>query len=192
MAKTISKLEAVGSFFNGRGDIIVASPLTLATASLADITNPLSLGDIKEGSTKWTGEAPKFNEVKNEQGEAIITVPVNGTYGVEFTVLSFSAEMQDKLLGANSISTTFATGDFAAVGATVSGFGVDMPVLECPVILANTDLNQMIVFPNAKIVSQMIDDNGVTCIKCTVTAQKVDTAKLQTVMHVKGAAQYTA
>lgn len=187
----ILKVESVGSMFIGKGDIVIADALTLATQGLADIANPLSLGDIKEGSTKWTGDAPKFTEYKNEKGEVVASAPVGGNYGVEFTVMSFSQVVQAKLLGAKTVATTFAANGIAATGSVVSGFGVAMPVLNCPLMVMNTDLNKIIVFPNAQIISQMVEDGGATVIKVIAKAQKVDTVKLQTVMQIEGAANYT-
>lgn len=191
MAKTIGVVESIGTFFTGRGDIAIADALVLATGGLNDIMNPTSLGDIKEGSTKWTGNAPKFTEYKNEQGEVVCAVPVQGDYGAEFIVMNFSAAMQAKLLGSAAVVTTFAAGDVAAVGATVTGFGVAMPIIYGPIMFLNTDKNQVVVFPNAEIVSQMIDDGGQTVIKCTVKALKVSTTKLKTVMMIRGAVSYT-
>lgn len=187
----ITKLEAVGSFFIGKGDIIIADALTLASQGLSDIANPISLGDIKEGSTKWTGNAPKFTEYKNEKGEVVVSAPVNGDYGVEFTVMSFSQAMQAKLLAASTVATTFAANGITPTGSTVTGFGSAMPVLNCPLMVVNTDLNKIIVFPNAQIISQMVEDSGATVIKVIAKAQKVDTTKLKTVMQIEGAANYT-
>jgi hypothetical protein len=190
MAK-ISKVDTLSpSYLVGKGDIVIADPLAIGTVGLEAITNASSLGNIKEGSTKWTGDAPKFTEYKNEQGEVVCAVPVQGNYGAEFIVQSFSAAMQAKLLSGSAVATTFTAAGVMDVTSTVTGFGVKMPIYYGPIMFLNTDKNVVVVFPNAEIISQMVDDGGQTAIKCTVKALKVDTAKLQTVMVITGAAQY--
>lgn len=186
----IQKLEPIGDFFVGKGDIIICAPLDLATATLADLTGLTSLGDIKQESCQWTGDAPTFNEFKNENGEVVVSVGVKGTFGVEFTVMSFSEKVQERLLKGAAVATTFAADSAFATNSKVAGFGSEVPVIECPIIVLNTEKNKAIIFPNAKIISQPIEDGGLTSIKCTVTAQKVDTAGLKTVMFVSGDAQY--
>lgn len=190
MAKTkITKIDTVGDFFIGNGDILGFLPLVLATAGIADLDGAFSFGDIKTGTAKWTGNAPTLTPFNNEQGETVYSLPVNGTYGFEFQVMSTSPAMQAKLLGSVAIVETFAVGDIVDVTGSVTGFSASKP-LYCPIAVVNTDKNKMFVFPNATVVSQLIDDGGNAAIKCIVTANKVDTTDLKTVTFVKGILNY--
>ena len=55
----IGKIDTVGSFFVGQGDIIVFDkPANYASTALSDLANPKSLGDIHLDSTNFTGDDP--------------------------------------------------------------------------------------------------------------------------------------
>lgn len=189
----IVKIESIGDYFAGNGDIVGFAALELIAGKLPDLTGAFSFGDVKTGTAKWTGTAPALTAFKNEQGETVYNLPVNGDYGFEFQVMSTSAVMQAKLLGGVdlTLTNTFALGDVAAIGSKVSGFGVAMPTIDCPIAVINLDKSKMFVFPNATIISQIVDDGGNAAIKCIVTANKVDTLTLKTVMFVDGKPNYT-
>lgn len=187
----ITNLESIGEYFTGNGDVVIFDQLTLSSAGLTSLRGAKSIGDIKKDTLKWNGSDPNESQIKNEQDEVIVSKTEAGAFGFEFTALSTSAAMLAKLIGATTISETFVTGDTFAVGSVVTGFGTALPVIECPVAIFNADLGKAFVFPNGKITSSLATEDGVACLKCKVTAQKVDTAKLKTVMFVKGAANYT-
>jgi len=189
----ITKIESIGDYFVGNGDIVMFDALDLLLGKVPDLTGAMSLGDIKTGTSKWSGTAPALTAFKNEQGETVYNLPVNGDYGFEFQVMSTSAIMQAALLGGVDLTdaSTFTLGDVVGVGSKVSGFGTVLPAVECPIGVINLDKSKMFLFPNATIISQIVDDGGNAAIKCIVTANKVDTLTLKTVMFIDGAPNYT-
>lgn len=187
----ITNLDTVSELFKGKGDIVLFDALNLSSGTLAALTGAKSLGDIKLDSTTWTGDAPTETLVKNEQNEVVTSSTVAGTFGFEFTVLSTSTSMMQKLMAAGIITQTFVAGDTFLPSSVVLGFGTSLPVVECPIAVMNESLNKTIIYPNGKITSSLAMDGGVTCIKCKVTAQKVDTATLKTVMIVTNASAAT-
>ena len=190
----VGKIDAVSELFNGQGDLIIFDkPADYSAATLLTFANPKSLGDIKLDSTSWAGDDPTVNIIKNEQGETVVTTVEAGTFGFEFTAMSTSAAMLTKLFGAEAVSASFTTDTtLFATGSTVTGFGVNPTIVECPIMIVNSTLNKSIIFPYAEIVSNLTIEDKVYCIKCKVTAKNINTANLKTVMMIKGAVDYTA
>ena len=53
----ITNFEAAQSLFAGQGDLILFDPITdYASATLATLANPKSLGQIVQDSTSWDGD----------------------------------------------------------------------------------------------------------------------------------------
>lgn len=193
MPTSIAKLDAVSSVFDSIGEVVIfAAPANYATITVKDLLSPLSVGDIKLDSTTFNGEAPTETQVKNEKGAVVVSTAVAGTYKFEFTCLNTSDAMLTKFLNAAIVAGTFVTGDIIAPGSLMVGLGTKLPILECPIMVANGALNTSVLFPKAKIVSTLVMDSKVLCIKCSVTAQNIDTAAMKTVMFLRGALNYGA
>lgn len=188
----ITKIDTVGNFFVGQGDIIVFDkPADYATAKLSTLANPKSLGDIHLDSTNFTGDDPTLTPLKNEQGLAYYTTVENGTFAFEFFVPSTSKEMLQALMNAEIVTDTFTEGGAFAVGSTITGAMHKSTVTEKPIMIVNDTTNRSIVIPKAKIVSSLAMQDKVSGIMVRVNAENIDTAGLKTVMFVDGVIQYT-
>jgi len=188
MPTQIAKIDILSSIFSGISDICIADvPADYAVATIATLTNWKSLNDVKLDSTSFTGDAPTETQVKNEKGSVVVSTAVAGTNKFEFICYNTSAAMLLKFLGARTKAATFATGDVVATGSTVVGIGKALPIVTCPIMVANDVANQAVLFPMAKIVSTIILDSKVLAVKCTVTAQNIDTIAFDTAMIIRGA-----
>jgi len=191
MPTSIAKIDSVSTVFNGISDIIICTaPANYATATVPLLAGFLALGDIKLDSTTFSGDAPTTTEVKNEKGSVVVSTSVAGTFKFEFTCLNTSPAMITKFFQAAQVAGTFATGDIMPATSTMYGLGTKLPILECPILVANASANQSVLFPKASIVSSLVMDSKVLCIKCVVTAQNIDTATLKTVMFLNGALNF--
>lgn len=190
----ITNFEALGKFFSGQGDMIIFdAPTDYSSAKLSEFSGAKSLGDIKGDSTSWTGDDANVSNIVNEQGNNVISYVRAGTLAFEAEILSTSPEIIKKFFGGKTISgTTFASGATWASGSTVTGWGNTLPVIECPIAIANDTLNRTLIFPKAKIVGNFTLADGVLTAKISVIAQGIDTANLQTGMIVEGSLNYTA
>lgn len=187
----INKLDTVGSFFVGQGDIIIFSkPANYASASLSSLTNAQSLGDILLDSTNLTGEDPTLTPLRNEQGQTFYSTVEEGTFGFEFFVPSTSDDMLEAMMNAEVINDTF-TGDNAfSASSTVVGVGHRSTVTERPIMIVNDTLNKALVVPRARIVTNLSMQERVIGIMVRVNADKIDTEDLKTIMFVEGAIEY--
>ena len=188
----IGKIDTVGNFFVGQGDLIVFDkPVNYAVAKLSTLTNPKSLGDIHLDSTNFTGDDPTLTPLKNEQGISYYTTVENGTFGFEFFVPSTSSAMLTALMNAEVVSDTFTTGGTFAVGSTVTGAMHKSTIVEKPIMIVNDTKNRALVVPKAKIVSSLAMQDKVAGIMVRVNAENIDTTDLKTVMFVDGAIAYS-
>jgi len=195
MATIINKLDAVTSCFTGQGDLIIFAAITeanYATADLASLVTPQSLGNIFNGSTAWTGDEPTLEPIKNEQGARVCSKAVAGTYGFEFTHVSLSAARLQAFLAGATITNpaSLPTWVGASPVPVITGFGDELPIITRPIALFNQDKTKMLIFPKAKIVSSIVMDNGSVMIKSVVDAIAIDTAGLKTVMMVDAVPVY--
>ena len=188
-AKQITKLNSVSTIFSGISDIAICvdSGIDYSTATLASFVSWKSLSDVKLDSTNFTGDAPTETQVKNEKGSVVVTTAVAGTNKLEFICYDTAANMLLKFLQGTDKTPTFVADDVFAVGSTVTGFGTSLPIVTCPILVANDAANQAVCFPYAKIVSSLVLDSKVLAIKCTVTAQNIATTGLSTAMLIRGA-----
>lgn len=187
----IGKIDTVGSFFVGQGDIIVFDkPADYAVAKLSTLANPQSLGDIHMDSTNLTGDDPVLNTLKNEQGIAYYSTVENGTFGFEFFVPSTSKEMLTALMNAEIVTDVFTGDNGFGVGATVVGTMHRTTVTERPIMIVNDTKTRALVVPKTKIVSSLAMQDKVSGIKVQVNADNIDTDGLKTVMFVDGALVY--
>ena len=187
MPTTNIKKVSLGDFFVGQGDIVMWDEISsYAAATLASFQNGRSVGNVKEDSTNWTGEDVSETVIRNEQGNPIATITTAGTLAFEMTLAI------ELLKGANINISSLSVPWLKSVGtATAMGFGVDLPVITRPIAIINEDLNKTLIFPKAKISSALVIEDKMICIHCTVSAQSVNTASLNTGMIVNGAIAYT-
>lgn len=195
MANIIGKIDSVASLFAGQGDIITFASITdanYATANLASLITGKSLGDIFEGATNWTGDDVSFENINNEQGIAVSTKTIAGSYSYEFSHLSVTDARIKTFMKGTTITnpTTLPTWLGAAPVPVITGFGDQVGVITCPIALLNETKDKWLIFPKAKIATSMIMDGTNVMMKSIVTAEAVNTADLKTVMLVTGVAVY--
>lgn len=159
-----------------------------AAATGASFVNPVDLGDILQDSTSWDGDEISVENIKNEQGENVVTYPVNGTYAYSFNVMSTDAETLKKLMVAEDLSG-FTTGTWVK-SPKVIGIGDKLASFVCPVAWVNQDQNREMLFPKARVTSTLAYDNDLLVVHVSVVAEKVSTANLKTIMMIDGALDY--
>lgn len=188
----IGKIDTVGSFFVGQGDIIVFDkPADYAVAKLSTLAGAKSLGDIHMDSTNLTGDDPTLTPLKNEQGNAYYTTVESGTFGFEFFVPSTSKDMLQAMMNAEVITDTFTDGTNGfGTGSTVVGAMHKPSIVEKAIMIANDTKTKALVVPKAKIVSSLTMQDKVIGIMVRVQAENIDTEDLKTVMFVDGALAY--
>lgn len=190
MAIVIGKVSSVAEYFVGLGDHIICDAVSdYASADLADLVNPKSMGNILDGSTSYTGEAVSTEDWTNEQGIAITSTTSGGSISYEFSVQDFTSEMLTLLLGAESISVTAVA--FASTATAALGFGHKSNVITRPLMFLDETKTHFLIIPKAKISASLGMDGKNHVINVVVTAEKLDTATLKTVMWVDAPAVYT-
>ena len=188
----ITKLDTIGNFFVGQGDMIVFDEITdYAAASLSSFANPASLGDIHLDSTNLTGDDPTLTPLKNEQGKTYYSTVEEGTFGFEFFVSSTSDDMLEAMMNAEVITDTFTGANGFSVGSTVIGAMHKSTVTQRPIMIVNDTQNRSLVVPKAKIITNLAMQGKAIGIMVRVNAENIDTASLKTVMFVNGALDYT-
>ena len=187
----ITKIDTVGNFFVGQGDIIVfAKPADYSAAKLSTLTSPESLGDIHLDSTNLTGDDPSLTPLKNEQGQTYYSTVEEGTFGFEFFVPSTSEDMLEAMMNAEVVSDTCTGTNGFSASSTVSGVMHKSTVSERPIMIVNDTKTRALVVPKAKIITSLTMQDKVVGIMVRVNADKIDTANLKTVMFVNGAIAY--
>ena len=196
MATTVGKIESVTGLFSGQGDLFVFDALTdtqYASATLATLANPKSLGQIVQDSTSWEGEDPEVTEIKDEQGNIITAKTAAGTLAFSFNLASTSSAMIQKFLKGMNIDVAGLSGDvtpWAESGMKVTGFGTEIPVVTLPVAIVNDGLNKTWLYPKTKITSSLAYEDGLWVIHCACIAENLDTASLKTGMLIEAAVSY--
>ncbi len=196
MAIIINKVDAITSCFTGQGDLVVFASITeanYASADLASLITPKSLGDIFAGSTSWTGDEASLEPLKNEQGQLVCSMAVAGTYSFEFVHVSMSAARAALFLGAATVTNPTSLPTWIGTSPTpvITGFGgAKLPIITCPIALFNQDKTKMLIFPKAKIVSSVTMDGTNVMIKSVVQASSIDTEGLKTVMMIDAVPVY--
>ena len=196
MATVISKVDAATAPFVGQGDLIIfdstfANSKTYENAKLSDFQNPVSLGQIVQDSTSWEGEDVSTEQILDEQGNLITAKVTAGTLSFSFDIASTSANMMKKFMAAADItSANIGSPSFLAANPSAVGFGVDLPVFTCPILVADQEKKRAWVYPKAKITSNLSYSDGLYRIHAVVLAEQVDTASLKTGMLIEGALVY--
>lgn len=183
----ITKLDkGAASHFLKNGLVTVFDEVSdYSAATMETITNPVDVGDILEGSTSWDGEEISFEDIKNEKGEGVVSTVTNGTYAYSFSLMSTDKETLKKFL--KGVDLTLSAKPTWMSDATGVGFGVEVASYEAPIAWWNQDINKILFFPKARIVAGLAyDDSGLMVVNVKVSAQKVDTENLKTVMMLNG------
>ena len=203
MADIISKLDSATVPFVGQGDLIIFdAPSGGYTSSLklSDFTNPVSLGQIVQDSTSWEGEDVSTDQILDEQGNIITAKVTAGTLSFSFDIASTSAKMMNKFMAATAVDNngvgTLNLGTPAFLASSnptpsAVGFGVDLPVFTCPILVADQEKKRAWVYPKAKITSNLSYSDGLYRIHAVVLAEQVDTDYLKTGILLEGALKYT-
>ncbi len=185
----IAKMEGAAKLFSGQGDLIMFAVVPDYDAAsfdeLADLTSPVSLGQIVQDSTTWEGEDVSTDQILDEQGNIITAHVTAGTLGFSFDIASTSQLMVQTFLGGDSIDSPGTFAGLEGTGTlTATGFGVKIPVITRPIAIINDELNRAWVYPKAKITANLSYSDGLYRIHAVVVAEQVDKAKLKTAMIV--------
>lgn len=189
----ITKFDSNPTLFAGQGDLLIFDAIEDYTGkTLADLQNPLSLGQIVQDSTSWDGDDVSTDEIKDEQGNLITARVTAGTLAFSFEIASTSQTMINKFLKGAAIDPVANTALLSGNGtpSKVTGFGTALPVFTAPIAVVNDEQNRAWVYPKAKITSNLSLSDGLWRIKATVLAESVDQAGLKTGMVIEGALNY--
>lgn len=190
MATVISKIDAATVPFVGQGDLIIFDAVSdYSAATLASLTNPVSLGQIVQDSTSWEGEDVSTDQILDEQGNLITAKVTAGTLSFSFDIASTSANMMKKFMAAADI--TVGSPAYLAASSTAVGFGVNLPVFTVPILVADQEKKRAWLYPKAKITSNLSLSDGLYRIHAVVLAEQVDTANLKTGILLEGALVYS-
>lgn len=170
----ISKLEAAAKLFAGQGDLAIFDEIIdYAGKTLANLTNPKSLGQIVQDSTTWEGEDVNTDQILDEQGNLITARVTAGTLGFSFDIASTSLAMVKLFLAGVDIEGTAIASLFDGNVAAV-GFGTKLPVMTRPIAVLNDELNRAWIYPKAKITSNLNYTDGLYRIHAVVLAENLD------------------
>lgn len=190
----ISTFEAATVPFVGQSDIVIFKETTIdSKTTFAAFEEAKSLGQIVQDSSTWEGEDASTEEIRDEQGNTITVKPIAGTLGYSIDIASTSANMLKKFMKAVDISAAdigATEAQWIANAATAVGFGVDIPVVEIPILWINDTKTRSLFFPKAKITSNFAYTDGLFRIHATVVAENVNTEHLKTAMVIEGAPAY--
>lgn len=191
MATTgLGKVSAVSSLFVGLGDHLIGTAHAdseYTNLGLDGILNGMkSLGNILTGSTTYSGSEASTEDWKNEQGVTITSsVTDAGTIAYDFSCQDFTDEMKKLLLGAVEIADVpkpeWAATEEAAT-LTALGWGHTSTTLIRPLAFLDETKTKILVIPKAKIITATGMDGNKQIITIKATAEKLDTAKLKTIM----------
>ena len=118
--------------------------------------------------------------LRDEQGDTITTRITAGTLAFSLDIASTSTEMLKAFMKAEEIAD-FTSNVFGA-GAKATKFGVELPVVTRPIMIANDEGNKALVFPKAKIVGNLAYADKLWRVHISVTAEWIDTEDLGTGM----------
>jgi hypothetical protein len=180
--------KKVSEVFNGQSDIVLFDAPTdgyTAKTSFADVTTlGMSLGQVVEDSTGWTGDEPSIDTIKDEQGDPIASSVTAGTYAFECEVADLSDEMAMAIMKATKVTAEITSNSFTNISNVVKF--VELPVTTAPIAILNDEANKWIFLPKAKIVGNLTLDSKLWRIHLSATAEYIDTDTLGTCMWGKG------
>jgi len=200
MANTIGTYHTtLDAIFNGVGDVVVFDAVidaSYAALTLATLANGTSLGNLQQGTTKYTGSAPTVTDLKNEQGSAVYSYSEDGTFSFETVVMGLNTENVVKFLKGAVVTATLNASTWAAAGAGAvhTGFGDIIASQYLPATWLNRDKNIAVTFPKAFITATPVEQDGGIAMKLSFVAQKVaKTANINTFIVSTGVTpNYTA
>lgn len=189
----ISKIDAATVPFVGQGDLIIfsstfANSKTYENATIADLQGAQSLGQIVQDSTSWEGEDVSTDQILDEQGNLITAKVTAGTLSFSFDIASTSANMMKTFMAA--VDVTPGSPSWLSASSTAVGFGVELPVFTCPILVADQEKKRGWLYPKAKITSNLAYSDGLYRIHAVVLAEQVDTASLKTGILLEGSLVY--
>ena len=185
--KTFTTIDEITSVFSGQSDVVVGVENPTYSSATLDVLfgeGAKSLGQIVEDSTSWDGDDPSMEPIKDEQGDTITTQITAGTLAFSLDIASTSTDMLKAFMKAEDIAD-FTSTVFGS-GAKAVGFGVDLPVVTRPIMIANDEGNKALVFPKAKIVGNLAYADKLWRVHLSVTAEWIDTKNLKTGMMITG------
>ena len=180
-------IDTITSVFAGQSDVVVGienANYESATLDALFGEGAKSLGQIVEDSTSWDGDEPTMDPLRDEQGDTITTQITAGTLAFSLDIASTSTDMLKAFMKAEDIAD-FTSTVFGS-GAKAVGFGVDLPVVTRPIMVANDEGNKALVFPKAKIVGNLAYADKLWRVHLSVTAEWIDTKNLKTGMMITG------
>lgn len=184
--KTFSGIDQITSVFSGQSDVVVGVENPTYESATIDTLfgeGAASLGQIVEDSTSWDGDDPEMTPIKDEQGDTITTQITAGTLAFSLEIASTSTNMLKAFMKAEEIEGFTST---VFKNAKAVGFGVELPVVTRPILIANDEGNKALVFPKAKIVGNLAYSDKLWRVRLAVTAEWIDTENLKTGMLLEG------
>lgn len=190
-------LDSTPSIFVGQGDLVMFNKIedsAYATATLKDLVNAQSLGQIVQDSTSWEGDDVETTQIKDEQGNLITARTTAGTLAFAFELASTSRAMVQKFLKGVAISGSGAAFKASQIGSgyaniQVTGFGHELPTLNnIPLAIVNDGQDKIWLYPKCKISSNLSYSDGLWRIRASVVAETVNTATLKTGMIIESVA----
>ena len=193
MAKAISNLDTSKTFFKGFNTGIIFSALAGSETDIGDLSTPQWIGDVFQGSMSWVGDAPEITSHKNEKGELLYNISASSSSALQLDLASTSDTIITTFMKGTTIITanvgapTFVDTDVNNESAV--GWGDELPVINRPFAIVNDTYDQTLIFPNAHIVAQIVNNDRALHVRLTVTAQTLPATAtyLKPVMLLRGA-----
>lgn len=193
MAKAIGTLDSSKTFFKGFNTGIIFAALAGSETDAGDLSTPQWIGDVFQGSMSWVGDAPEITAHKNEKGELLYNLSASGSSAMQLDLASTSDTIMSTFMNGTSIITAnVGAPSFIDVDVTTEsavGWGDELPVINRPFAIVNDTNDQILLFPNAHIVAQVVNNDRALHVRLTITAQTLPATAtyLKPVMLVRGA-----
>lgn len=193
MAKAIGTLDSSKTFFKGFNTGIIFAALAGSETDAGDLSTPQWIGDVFQGSMSWVGDAPEITAHKNEKGELLYNLSASGSSAMQLDLASTSDVIMTTFMNGTSITTAnVGAPSFIDVDVTTEsavGWGDELPVINRPFAIVNDTNDQILLFPNAHIVAQVVNNDRALHVRLTITAQTLPATatSLKPVMLVRGA-----
>lgn len=193
MAKAIGTLDSSKTFFKGFNTGIIFAALGGSETDAGDLSTPQWIGDVFQGSMSWVGDAPEITAHKNEKGELLYNLSASGSSAMQLDLASTSDVIMTTFMNGAAIATAnVGAPSFIDVDVTTEsavGWGDELPVINRPFAIVNDTNDQILLFPNAHIVAQVVNNDRALHVRLTITAQTLPATAtyLKPVMLVRGA-----
>lgn len=192
MAKAITNLDASKTFFKGFNTGIIFSALAGSETDIGDLSTPQWIGDVFQGSMSWVGDAPEITSHKNEKGELLYNISASSSSALQLDLASTSDMIITTFMkGTEVVTSNVGAPSFVEAEVTESaiGWGDELSVINRPFAIVNDTYDQTLIFPNANIVAQIVNNDRALHVRLTVTAQTLPATAtyLKPVMLLRGA-----